>query len=108
MLRAAHILSGNRILFHRTIEFQKPEFQARIRALLCNPESYVKIKTTKTDKTDDAKALAVRQVTAKSSNRGVNKSRMGSSESGQEYVELDKVWDREDSDYLVDGLERER
>lgn len=91
LYKAAHIVSGNRLLFYRAIEFQRPEFQARVKALLMNPEAYVRVKTTKTDNVDDTKALIMGQTSAKTANRSSNKSRMGSSESGQEYVELDKV-----------------
>lgn len=91
LYKAAHIVSGHRLLFHRVIEFNRPEFQEKLRAMLMNPESYVKIKSTKTDNITDAKGLTMSQSAAKSSNRSANKSRMGSSESGQEYVELDKV-----------------
>lgn len=108
LYKAAHIVSGNRLLFYRAIEFQRPEFQARVKALLMNPEAYVRVKTTKTDNVDDTKALIMGQTSAKTANRSSNKSRMGSSESGQEYVELDKVWDREDNDYLTKGLGGQR
>lgn len=91
LYKAAHIVSGNKLLFYRAIEFQKPEFQARVKTMLMNPEAYVRVKTTKTDNVDDIKGLIMGQASAKSSNRSSNKSRMGSSESGQEYVELDKV-----------------
>lgn len=91
LYKAAHIVSGNRLLFYRAIEFQRPEFQVRVKALLMNPEAYVRVKTTKTDNVDDTKALIMGQTSAKTANRSSNKSRMGSSESGQEYVELDKV-----------------
>lgn len=108
LYKAAHIVSGNRLLFYRAIEFQRPEFQARVKTMLMNPEAYVRVKTTKTDNVDDTKALIMGQTSAKTANRTSNKSRMGSSESGQEYVELDKVWDREDNDYLTKGLGGQR
>lgn len=104
LYKAAHILNGNKLLFTRAIEFNKPEFQEKLKVMLSNPDSYVKVKETKTDNTDTLKHLGLSQSGTTGLSRALNKIRSGASESGQEYTDLEKEWEKEDLKALSTGL----
>lgn len=108
LYKAAYIINGNQLLFRKIIEFEKQEFQEKLVNQLMDPDSYAKVKSVKTDNLDDLKNLSMSQSTSKTSNRIISKSRSGSSESGQEYYELDKVWEEEDNKYLEKGLAKQK
>lgn len=108
LYKAAYIINGNQLLFRKIIEFEKQEFQEKLVNQLMDPDSYAKVKSVKTDNLNDLKGISMSQSTSKTSNRIISKSRSGSSESGQEYFELDKVWEEEDNKYLEKGLAKQK
>lgn len=65
--------------------------------MLSDPETYMKIKETKTDNKDTKKGVALGQGASLALSKAFNKNRSGLSESGQEYIDLEKIWAQEDS-----------
>lgn len=91
LYKAAHIINGNRALFSRAIEFNKPEFQDKLKKILSDPESYIKVKETKVDNKDKLKNVSLAQGNSSGLSQAANKTRSGVSESGQEHAQLDKL-----------------
>lgn len=89
--KAAHIINGNKALFIRAIEFNKPEFQTKLKQIISDPDSYVKVKETKVDNKDKLKNISISRGNSSGLSQAANKTRSGVSESGHEHVELDKL-----------------
>lgn len=107
LYKAAHIVNGNKALFTRVIEFNRPEFQEKLKKMLSDPETYIKIKETKIDNKDKSKNLSISRGNSSGLSQATNKTRSGLSESGEEYMQLDKIWELEDKKMLNKRLEAE-
>lgn len=108
LYKAAHIISGNKLLFIRAIEFNKPEFQRQFAQLISNPDNFIRQRSTNTVENDAFKTLSISQTLTRAQTRGTSKSRGGTAESGHEYNKIDKVWDEEDNEYLAHQAQNQR
>lgn len=59
--------------------------------MLTDPDSYVKLKETKVDNKDLQKGVSIGQADTLARARGATKQRAGLTESGQEYLDIEKL-----------------
>lgn len=107
-VRAVLILEANHNLIYRVIECSKEEFKQKMNEELMKQENYVITKHVHFEGDNKNKKLNINQNDSISVLRLSNKNRSGNTESGQEFVELDKVWDSEDNEFLNQGLHKKK
>lgn len=107
-VKAVLILEANHNLIYRVIEFSKEEFKQKMNEDLMKQENYVITKHVHYEGDNKNKKLNINQNDSISVLRLANKNRSGNTESGQEFIELDKVWDAEDNEFLNEGLNKKK
>lgn len=105
-VKAILILDANQDLIFRIKEFSKPEIREKLNQLLIDPQNFIKKKEVVINNDGNNKKINVGQNDSFSVLRVASKTRSGNAESGQEFIELDKLWDKEDMQFLNDGLKK--
>lgn len=98
--KVAQILNFNMYLFNAVIEFNKPEFQEKLLNYKISEESYKVLRQSNSSGWGKSGSLNYQQSTADSQTGTGSRTRSGNVESGEEFQNLDKKWEKEDDSYL--------